>query len=66
MILQDERWFVAVTKRKPKSDGTPDIFKGTCRNDGLQSLWTITLPDGSVRYASVLDDIKWLATLPKP
>lgn len=65
MSSHDPLWRVHVTKRRPKGDGThnEDSFYGTCHNDGLQSLFSVTLADGTVRYASVLDDITWLGTV---
>jgi len=64
MELKDERWLVRVTKRKPLPTGEPDTFTGTCRDDGLQSLYSVHVLDSEeVRYASVLDTIHWLARM---
>ncbi len=45
---------VTVTKRR-----TGETFSGTTSDDGLQSLWPVELVDGSVEYATVLDEIVW-------
>lgn len=57
---RDDLWRVHVTKRKPLPNGEPDVFYGTCHNDGIQSLFTVKLASGDVRYASVLDQITWI------
>jgi hypothetical protein len=47
-----ERYRVLVVKAR-----TGETFEGVVTDDGLQSLWSVTLDDGSVKYASVLDDV---------
>ena len=46
---------VRVTKKK-----TGEVFEGIMQDDGLMSLYTVTLNDGTDRYASVLDTIEYL------
>lgn len=57
---RDEVWRVHVTKRKALPNGEPDVFYGRTHNDGIQSLFTVKLASGDVRYASVLDQITWI------
>lgn len=39
---------------------TGESFEGVLTDDGLQSLWAVTLDDGSTKYASVLDTMERL------
>lgn len=50
-----ETYRVRVVKRR-----TGETFEGGTTDDGLQSLFAVTLDDGEVRYASVLDQMERL------
>ena len=60
MQLLDEWWLVTVTKARSK-----ETFTGVAHNDGLQSLWYVTLPTGEQRIATVLDAVTFKKQLTK-
>jgi hypothetical protein len=52
-VTRDRR--VRITKRNGKQ------FEGATQDDGLRSLFAVTLEDGTIEYATVLDQIEWLS-----
>jgi hypothetical protein len=46
--------------RVVKRDGC-DAFEGVTEDDGLRSMYAVQLRDGTIKFATVLDDLEWLS-----